>query len=294
MSVATLGVMAAAFFSGSAVTRNPTFLAFPMMMLVSMAVTAMAAAAGNGDAVSDDDRVDYLGYLSRLRQTVTETAAAQRISLDWSHPDPDTLWTLIGGPRMWERRANDADFCLARVGPWGPAPGRAVGATGDRGRGALGPRHRSWLHRFIRTHAAIAAAPITIGLREIDFVVIDGEVDAARGLLRAMICQLAVLHPPDQLLIAGVISLSRRAHWDWLKWLPHNQHPTATDSVGSVRMVYHSPTEMHSVLGGAGLPYLVVIADLDEQAEFRTAAAITHMTVSNRCRGFVPHAHIWR
>ena len=38
MSVGGLGVMAAAFFSGSAATRNPTFLAFPMMMLVSMAV----------------------------------------------------------------------------------------------------------------------------------------------------------------------------------------------------------------------------------------------------------------
>ena len=34
----SLGVMAAAFFSGPAVTRNPTFLAFPMMMLISMAV----------------------------------------------------------------------------------------------------------------------------------------------------------------------------------------------------------------------------------------------------------------
>ncbi len=74
------------------------------------------AGRGRGGRGIDADRVDYLGYLSRLRATVTETAAAQRFSLTWSHPDPDTLWTLIGGPRMWERRASDSDFCLVRVG----------------------------------------------------------------------------------------------------------------------------------------------------------------------------------
>src|SRR6202453_2701272 len=105
MPIATVVVMSAAFFSGSAVARNPTFLAFPMMMLVSVAVTA---ATGRGRRRSiEADRIDYLGYLSRLRRRVCETAAAQRLSLAWEHPDPDTLWTLIGGPRMWERREEE-------------------------------------------------------------------------------------------------------------------------------------------------------------------------------------------
>ena len=42
-----------------------------------------------------------------------------------------------------------------------------------------------------------------------------------------MICQLAVRHAPDQLLIVGSISDRNRVHWDWLKWLPHNRHPSA-------------------------------------------------------------------
>ncbi len=114
VSVVTAGVMAAAFFSGPGLTRSPTFLAFPMMMLVSVALTAVAG-CGRGPGL-DADRADYLGYLSCLRKTVSETAAAQRSSLMRSHPDPDALWTLIGGPRMWFRRPDDSEFCLVRVG----------------------------------------------------------------------------------------------------------------------------------------------------------------------------------
>src|ERR1700722_17976041 len=115
-AVATMGVMAAMFLSGSALSRNPMFLAFPAMMLVSMVVTAVTGrhsrrAGGIGAA-----RNEYLSYLSRLRQTVAETAVGQRLSLSVDHPDPEALWTLIGGPRMWNRRRGDCDFCCVRVG----------------------------------------------------------------------------------------------------------------------------------------------------------------------------------
>src|SRR5262249_57272021 len=107
-------------------------------------------------------------------------------------------------------------------------------------------------------------------------VTIDGDLGEVRGLMRAMICQLAVLQPPDQLLIVAVVSDRNRCHWDWLKWLPHNQHPTVTDAVGSARMVYRSPAEAQSALVGAGLAGVVVIADLDERA---TAGVIAGATI---------------
>ena len=64
----------------------------------------------------DADRTEYLGYLGRLRHTVAETEVTQRLSLGTDHPEPEALWMLIGGPRMWNRRAGDSDFCLVRVG----------------------------------------------------------------------------------------------------------------------------------------------------------------------------------
>ncbi|SPM38565.1 secretion protein EccC [Mycobacterium numidiamassiliense] len=279
MSVATLGITAVVFFSGSDATRNPTFLVFPLMMVVSMVLTVMSGRGQRRGRGIYDDRVDYLGYLNRLRKTVMETVAAQRSSLEWSHCEPDTLWTLVGGPRTWERRAAGADFGRARVGRGAQPLARRLVPPEIVAAERCDPVTVVAMRRFIRTHAAIDAVPITICLPEIGLVVIDGEADVVRGLLRAMICQLAVLHPPDQLLIAGVIGDRRQADWDWLKWLPHNQHPTATDSVGPVRMVYGNPVQMHRALDGAGLPYLVVISDVDEEVEFDSGVAISRMTV---------------
>ena len=48
VSVITVSVMAVAFLSGSAVGRNPMFLAFPMMMLASAVVTALTGRGAGG------------------------------------------------------------------------------------------------------------------------------------------------------------------------------------------------------------------------------------------------------
>jgi DNA segregation ATPase FtsK/SpoIIIE, S-DNA-T family len=284
ISIGTLGVMAAAFFSGSAVTRSPTFLAFPMMMLVWTTATAVAGRRRQGGDI-DADRVDYLGYLTRLRRTVVETAVAQRSSLNWNHPDPDTLWTLIGGPRMWERRASDSDFCVVRVGVGIQPLATRLVAPETPPVELSDPVTATALRRFIRAHSTIEEVPITIGMREIATATIDGDLGEVRGLLRAVICQLAVSHAPDQLLIVGVISDRNSCHWDWLKWLPHNQHPTATDAVGSARMVYRSPAEAQSALGGTELARVVVIADLDEPVTARLIAGATILEVGTGCDG---------
>ena len=283
MSVAALGIMAAAFFSGSAAARNPMYVAFPMMTLFSTAVTVAAGRGRRQGGGIDTDRVNYLGYLNRLRRTVREIALAQRISLIWSHPEPDTLWTLIGGPRMWERRASDADFCLVRVGvgtrplaTWLVAPEHPTQEPSD-------PVTSTALRRFIDTHSALTDAPIAVGLPDAGTVTIDGDTTPARGLLRAMICQLAVLHPPDQLLIVGAISDRNHTHWDWLKWLPHNQHPAAVDELGSARMVYQSLAEAQHALAGAGLPRAVVVADLDERVAEITGVAV--LEIGTGCHG---------
>ncbi|MEB3983004.1 type VII secretion protein EccCa [Mycobacterium sp. 663a-19] len=280
LSVGSLGVMAAVFFSGSAssgsaATRSPIFLAFPVMMLVSMTVTAVAGRGRRRDGDIDADRVEYLEYLGRLRGTVAETAAAQRSSLCWSHPDPATLWTLVGGPRMWERRATDSDFCVVRVGTGiRPLATRLV-APGLPPAERSDPVTATAVRRFVEAHSTIEA-PITIGLRPDSTVTIDGDACEARGVLRAMVCQLAVLHPPGQLLIVAVIGERNRCYWDWLKWLPHNQHPGATDALGSARMVCESSAEARRALAGMETARVVVIGDVDDGA---AAGAIPGATV---------------
>ncbi|MGZ4528195.1 MAG: type VII secretion protein EccCa [Mycobacterium sp.] len=281
MSVAGMGVMAAAVFSGttsgSAVTRNPMFLAFPAVTLASM-VVAVATGRGARQGNIDADRAHYLGYLDRLRQSVTKTAEQQRSSLRDRHPDPAALWTLIGGQRMWARRTDDPDFCRVRFGVGRrPLVSRVVA---PEIRQPADPVTTAAVRRFIETHSTVLG-PITIDVREAATVTISGEADAARGLVRAVICQLAVLHPPDSVVIAGVISDRNSVHWEWLKWLPHSQNPMAVDAAGPVRMVYSSLAEANRALAGNGLPHAVVVADTDDRAAAMTGATILEV----RARG---------
>lgn len=276
---AALAAMAVAFSSGAAGARNPMFLAFPIMMLASTAVTVVTGRGSRRGRGMDTDRLDYLGYLSGLRHAVAETAAAQRFSLLWNHPDPDTLWTLIGGPRMWERQASDPDFCLVRIGVGTePLATRLLAAEPPYGQ-LWDPVTAAALRRFVDAHSTIAEAPVTVGLRGAGTVTVDGDPTAARGLLRALVCQLAVLHPPDQLLIAGAVSERRQAHWDWLKWLPHNRHPAATDAAGAARMVYRSLTEARGALADTGTPHSVIVTDVDEDARPAPERPITGATI---------------
>ncbi|MEZ0349659.1 type VII secretion protein EccCa [Mycobacterium sp. pR1184] len=280
MSVVTVAVMALAFCSGPTATRNPGFLAFPVMMLVSMVLTSIAQRGRRQGNEIGANRADYLGYLTGLRRSVTEIAAAQRVSLNWSHPDPTALWTLIGGPRMWERRASDPDFCSVRVGiGTAPLSARLVAPEMPAGQ-RTDPVTITAAQRFIRAHETIADVPIVLPLSPTTSVIVDGDLAEVRGLLRAMICQLAVLHPPDRLLIAAVITDDTRAQWDWLKWLPHSQHPAAKDSLGSARMLYDSAAELQRALAGPALPArAVIVVDQQGLGDVDSAGAITGATI---------------
>ena len=104
----------------------------------------------------------------------------------------------------------------------------------------LDPVGMDALHRFLDTHSTVSNVPIAIALRDSAAVRVSGDPAQVRALLRAMICQLAVMHSPATVLIAAAVADRNRPHWEWLKWLPHNRHPSALDDIGPVRMVYAS------------------------------------------------------
>ena len=292
-AIATVGAMAVAYYSRSAVVRNPAFLIFPLMMLVSTVTTVISNADRRRGAINAE-RADYLGYLSDVRADVVNTAAAQHQSLFWCHPDPDTLWTLVGGCRMWERRVSDSDFCQVRIGLGTlPLATRLVPPTMEA-TSRLDPVAVTALHRFLRTHSTVPNLPITLALREVAAVSVGGDMTYARALLRATICQLAVMHSPRLVLIAAAVSDHNRRHWDWLKWLPHNRHPYINDDVGPARLVYASLAAAMEALAGMTAdrpsadplaPHVVVVVDgdVDDTERVNSAAgkAITTLTIDD-------------
>ncbi|BBY65154.1 ESX-4 secretion system protein EccC4 [Mycolicibacterium helvum] len=244
---ALMGIGALVWGSGM-VARGPSALVFPAMMLVSAVGMAMHAGARRAGGSLDRQRKRYLAGLGRLSEQLCEAAQCQRASLLWTHPAPSTLWTLIGGPRMWERGQADSDFCHVRIGLGRQKLARRIVVPPVGPVDELDPVTADALRRFVHCHAIIDDAPIAVALGEMRVLHIGGDAQSVRALARAMLCQLAVLHSPDTLMIAAVVGPGRRQYWDWLKWLPHNVcpyrgGPMVYESVASVQ-----PQRRHVVL----------------------------------------------
>src|SRR5687767_13440708 len=99
--------------------REPTSWLFGGMFAISslgMLMTGTGRGGGSRAAGIDEDRRDYLRYLSVLRGRVRAIAAEQRTALDWAHPDPAAWTAVLAEGRMWERRPADPDFAHVLIG----------------------------------------------------------------------------------------------------------------------------------------------------------------------------------
>src|SRR6185312_4739435 len=227
MIVATAGMVVLFVVSGAA--RSPASLLFPAMMTVSaIGMMVHGGRSTTRTAEVDEGRKDYLRYLSRLRGEVAETVRLQAESLAWRHPDPDTLWTLAGTPRMWERVRSDSDFCHVRVGLGRQLSAARLSLPDVGSVDELEPVAATALRDFVRAHSTVDALPIAVALTRFSTVAFGGELSGARDLMRAMVCQLAVLHGPQSVSIGAAVNSATAQEWDWLKWLPHYRPGGAT------------------------------------------------------------------
>ena len=247
--VAVVGMVVVMMRTG--MMRNPMFMLFPVMMAVSaVGMLAGTLTGGNKTAETDELRKDYLRYLGQTRDTVRETAAAQREAALWRHPDPVELPAMVGTARMWERDQDDPDDLTIRVGPGRQALATPLSAPDTGPVDDLEPVSVVSMRRFVRVHSVVDELPVALELRAFAALSLDGEVDTVRSAVRAMLAGLVVAHGPDRVRIAVAASEgeTRRA-WEWLKWLPHHEHAVYTDGGGRVRLTEFSLAGAESMLG---------------------------------------------
>lgn len=274
--VAVLGMVIVMMRTG--MMRNPMFMLFPVMMAVSaVGMLAGTLSGGTTTAETDELRKDYLRYLGQTRDAVRETAAAQRAAALWHHPDPVELAALVGTPRMWERDVLDPQYLTARLGPGRQSLATRLSVPDTGPVDDLEPVCVVSMRRFVRVHSVVDDLPVALELRAFPAISLDGDVDEVRSGVRAMLAGLAVAHGPDQVRVAVAASEghARRA-WEWLKWLPHHEHPTFTDGAGRVRLTEFSLAGVEAMLDPdiaerpaftpsapirPGVPHLVVVVD---------------------------------
>jgi DNA segregation ATPase FtsK/SpoIIIE, S-DNA-T family len=249
-----------------------------------MMVGQMGRGKGERKSRLNGQRRDYLRYLGQVRSRVRKIAAAQREALEWVSPDPRALPSLLLDSqlrRIWERRSSTSDFANVRIGTGTHRLAVRLVPPETKPVEDLDPMCAGAVRRFIRAHGSVPGLPVGISLRSFARVAATGDPNAVYPMLRAAVAQLAVFHSPEDLRICVCASREKMRYWQWIKWLPHNMHPTQSDAAGPVRLMSTSLPQLEAMLGAeltgrppfaAGrptvpLPYLVVILDDGEQAD---------------------------
>lgn len=277
--VAMVGMAAVYVTSGAVTTRSPVAVMFPVMMAVSAIGTATYSLKNGSRAQQlHRDRGEYLRYLDGIDSLAAESARTQWLSLQLAHPDPACLWALAGGEQMWRLSPDAHGFCEVRVGMGErPASTRLIAGSAGSDRD-VDPVTASALTQLIRRRSTIMGAPVTVDLRGLGHVTVGGQKDAARALVRAMICQLATAHGPRHLRIAAVVDISAAGEWDWLKWLDHYWNDDGRTGPAALRL------QTLTALPASQSPvHTVVIVDSPASAVLPDAGTgVTVLTIAAR------------
>lgn len=291
MVVAIIGMIGIFLASGVRKITSPYMLMFPLMFAAS--ALGMMGGYGNSGGPKTAEinalRRKYLEMLSNLRTKVYKRAVAQYDYLAHFAPPPSALAAMVGGPRTWERSrpAKDPTYFLSvRAGVARQRLGGGMKMVDAPPENVTEPVCRVFGERFFRAHRAVEGMPTIIDLKTHRSVQFFGTGDVL-GVIRSMLLQLAVFHPPNLVLVAVITEHPET--WDWIKWLPHNQNPHRRDAMGTERMVYtpaDAPAALEKILAGRGdfsadeaftgnKPWLIVVADRVERGIGEGMEAVT-------------------
>jgi S-DNA-T family DNA segregation ATPase FtsK/SpoIIIE len=207
--------------------------------------------------VTRKQRIRYRAHLTLARDQARELSDAQRQVAAIAHPEPARLWSIsVNRHRVWERRRADDDFLRVRAGrglvqlasPMELDP--KMDPLTDYDYESL----RS-ARRLVDGLGRVADQPMVIDLANAGVVSLLGPALDTEMMARALLCQIATLHAPDDVLIAVETSgeapvAGSEDRWQWAKWLPHTIQPKAPAAAGVVSLVARDPAGLADFLDG--------------------------------------------
>ncbi|MER7277841.1 type VII secretion protein EccCa [Dactylosporangium sp. NPDC000244] len=203
---------------------------------------------GIGGRAMRKQRARYRAHLQAARDQARTVAAAQRTVAAHLHPEPARLHAIaVDERRVWERRPGDEDFLRVRVGTG--EVGLATPLQLDPKLDPLGDYDWHSLQaakRLVARMAHVAGQPVTVDLADAGVVSVLGPPARTHELIRALLCQLAVHHAPDDVLVA--VDTSGGGEWGWAKWLPHTFEPQARGPAGGRSLITDVPEHLDDFL----------------------------------------------
>jgi S-DNA-T family DNA segregation ATPase FtsK/SpoIIIE len=220
--------------------RNPLLIALGISFVVfSIGVTVFIRYQMR-DATkksSSRQRGRYLHFLKEVRRAARTVSASQRLAAAWVHPSPKRLWAIAKrGRRVWERRSSDEDFLLVRLGLGrGPLATTIQLGARDDPMAEYDQQTLTAARGLIERFGTVGRQPALADLGAAGVVSLLGPLDQVRALARSLVCQVAVLHAPDDVAIA--VCTGDDPGWEWAKWLPHTHEPSATGEAPAAGVV---------------------------------------------------------
>ncbi len=294
-----MGAMSFVYIGRSGGGMTLIFGALYASSMIGMVVMSMSRGGASKKAQINDERRDYLRYLTGLRGQVREVAATQRQAMLLTRPDPDDLLALATSRRLWERGRTDPAFGRVRVGVGPQRLATPLRAPQTAPLEDLDPVASTSLRHFIRTYATVPDLPTEVSLPAFARVSLHGERPAVLALARALLAQLATFHSPEDVRIACCLRPDRLGDWDWLKWLPHALDPQRADASGPLRLCSDTLASLGALFGdeitgrpafgtpagrGEHLPHLVLVVDggtTDPDGALLPEAGLRAVTVLN-------------
>jgi DNA segregation ATPase FtsK/SpoIIIE, S-DNA-T family len=161
----------------------------------------------------------YMEDIAKTRAQLAQLATEQRRIGLLIDPDPIDLEERVRGrSQLWERRPEDPDFLMVRVG---------------KGRQPLTVKMELPSHQNTSSHltqdlqqlkddfAFVMDVPCSISLTQVKSFGITGRRQDVAAFVHGMLCQIAVHHAPQEVRILGIYPASQKHDWEWLHQLPH-------------------------------------------------------------------------
>lgn len=175
--------------------------------------------------------------------------------------------------RLWQRRPEDDDATEVRVGV---ATRRARSVEIESQRDAKAPEIPD-----------LRCDPVGLSLIESGNLGVQGPDEAARGLVRSLLVQLATYHPPHQLTMSAVFRDGAQADFEWVRWLPHfrsgavtrvgNTPETAAAELTWLAELVAGRKASHDARGGTRFPiHVAVVEDTGTYDPAATEMVLTH------------------
>ncbi|MFG1627286.1 FtsK/SpoIIIE domain-containing protein [Kribbella sp. NPDC049227] len=166
---------------------------------------------------------EYHDRLRKVEQDAFDSLVEERGARRRDCPDPASLLLFANGPRarLWERRPQDPDWLVVRIG------------TADVP-SAVTVKDPSRMQHEGPMHWTAPDVPAVVPLAKTGVVGIAGSAEMRRAVARSIVIQLATMHSPANLRMAVITTPGQRENWTWSPWLPHLRRRDSTLGLASV------------------------------------------------------------